>query len=84
MLNPMKEGHSHLSLFHREAVPRYEDGEAVFEMGEHTLRIPMTLHADNRRRLVQRLAATDGVPSGKRAFLAFSLKLNRIQVSVII
>lgn len=36
-------------------VPRYSDGHAYFDLGEHTLRIPMSLHAQNRQRLVNRL-----------------------------
>lgn len=37
------------------SAPRYSDGAAHFDMGEHTLRIPMSLHAKNRQRLVDRL-----------------------------
>ncbi|XP_063841914.1 LOW QUALITY PROTEIN: xaa-Pro dipeptidase-like [Scylla paramamosain] len=37
--------------------PSYNDGAAYFDMGEHTLRIPMSLHAENRRRLQERLKA---------------------------
>ncbi|KAG0715079.1 Xaa-Pro dipeptidase [Chionoecetes opilio] len=39
----------------RPAPPSYTDGAAHFDMGEHTLRVPMALHAENRRRLQQRL-----------------------------
>ncbi|KAF2360535.1 Aminopeptidase P N-terminal [Trinorchestia longiramus] len=38
------------------SAPRYSDGAAHFDMGEHTLRVPMSHHAHNRSRLVQRLA----------------------------
>ncbi|KAK3851808.1 hypothetical protein Pcinc_041572 [Petrolisthes cinctipes] len=40
--------------------PRYSEGAAYFDMGEHTLRIPMTLHAENREKLrIRLLAHTD-------------------------
>ncbi|KAA0196078.1 hypothetical protein HAZT_HAZT010152 [Hyalella azteca] len=37
------------------SAPRYSDGATYFDMGEHTLRVPMSLHAENRARLVARL-----------------------------
>nr|XP_027227965.1 xaa-Pro dipeptidase-like [Penaeus vannamei] len=45
------------------AAPRYQDGAAYFDMGEHTLRVPMSLHAENRERLCKRLKDRK-VPSG--------------------
>lgn len=38
------------------SAPRYSDGAAHYDMGPHTLRIPMSLHATNRARLLTRLA----------------------------
>lgn len=44
--------------------PRYEDGAAYYTMGEHTLKIPMTLHQDNRKKLIKRLQAHGGYAQG--------------------
>lgn len=38
------------------SAPRYSDGAAHYDMGEHTLRIPMSLHRTNRQRLLARLS----------------------------
>ena len=42
--------------------------EPVFNRGNHTLRVPMTLFADNRRRLMERLKAKPEVEN-KRSFV---------------
>lgn len=39
------------------SAPRYADGAAYYDMGEHTLRVPMTMHAENRERIRQKLIA---------------------------
>nr|XP_045616728.1 xaa-Pro dipeptidase-like isoform X1 [Procambarus clarkii] len=44
------------------AAPRYAAGAAYFDMGEHTLRVPMTLHAENRQRLLKRLVKHNPAP----------------------
>ena len=36
----------------------------VFKMGDNCLSVPMSLFADNRRRLCERLKAREDVPSG--------------------
>ncbi|XP_042219021.1 xaa-Pro dipeptidase-like [Homarus americanus] len=44
------------------AAPRYADGSAHFNMGEHTLKVPMTLHAENRKRLLNRVTGRNVAP----------------------
>lgn len=43
-------------MYREISAPRYSDGAAHFDMGEHTLRVPMSHHSHNRSRLVARLA----------------------------
>ncbi|XP_066968581.1 xaa-Pro dipeptidase [Macrobrachium rosenbergii] len=56
--------------------PRYAEGAAYFDMGEHTLRVPMTLHAENRQRICKRVAAR-GVPRGSVILLQGGDDVNR-------
>lgn len=44
-------------------MPGHQEG-AFFSRGPHTLSVPMTLHATNRRRLCEKLSETAGVGSG--------------------
>ncbi|XP_076064979.1 xaa-Pro dipeptidase-like [Oratosquilla oratoria] len=52
----------------KPAEPRYADGAAHFDMGEHTLRVPMTLHKENRSRLSAALQK-NGVAKGSWVIL---------------
>ena len=42
---------------------------AKFQLGPHTLAIPMSLHRNNRDRLIARLRADDSVPQNAVVFL---------------